>query len=156
MEVHGEKQEKGAQGHEGVAIGLRPLDSKDVPRAWTLDGQRIAIEVDLSIYSSRAILRAAYKFTDRCYVFLGPADRAGALHVVLAPKKPQAPDLMEALVGEFANEAIDQRLRESLADEFGAVQKLIAVQAFAEGNLLDAERDDGDYRADPKGISRRR
>src|SRR5260221_6887034 len=136
--------------------GLRNTQATRQPQAWTLDGQRIGLEVALSVYSTAAVLRAAYKFTDRCYIFLAPGDTPGTLVAVMAPKKPHSAEAVETLVGEFANEALDQRVRESLAREFGPIQSLIAAQAFSEGNLLDPERDEADYRADPRGVGRRR
>jgi len=115
---------------------------------------RVALEVDTTIYGQEAVLRAAYKFTDRCYVFIeGDKIRAGSLIVALTPKASLS---VGALIGEFCNELLDQQVRESLSREFGDIRTLIVAQAFAEGNLLDKERDEGDYLADPLGIGKRR
>jgi His-Xaa-Ser system protein HxsD len=137
-----------------AVAGVRRCEAS--PRAWTLNGQWIALEVDLSIYSAEAIRRAGYKLTDRCFVFLAPGTSEGTLVACLAPKSPQPATYVEELMGEFANEVLDQKLRESLAEEFGPIQALITEQAFGEANLLDPERDEGDYRTDPRGIGRRR
>jgi His-Xaa-Ser system protein HxsD len=138
----------------GLGDGIKSTPPPQL-QAWTLKGTRVALEVDLSIYSLEAIFRAAYKFTDRCYVFLSrdPA-QPGTIAAVLAAKN-QAADL-GAIVGDFANELLDQRLRESLETQFGQVRTLIVAQAFSEGNLLDPIQDDGDYRSDPHGIGGRR
>src|SRR5713226_5212049 len=124
--------------------GVRTVDAPHVPRAWTLDGRRIALALDLSVYSIGAIRAASYKFTDRCYVYLALGDAARTVIAVLAAKDTHASLAVDALLGEFVNEILDQQIRESLAAEFGPLQALIAAQAFAEGNLLDPERDDAD------------
>jgi His-Xaa-Ser system protein HxsD len=125
--------------HKGEATGSQAI----------LD-DRVALEVDASIYSQDAVLRAAYKFTDRCYVFI---EHPGNFVVALTPKDTLA---SRALIGEFCNELLDQQVRESLSREFGDLRTLIVAQAFAEGNLLDKERDEGNYQADPLGIGKRR
>jgi His-Xaa-Ser system protein HxsD len=135
--------------------GVRTVDLAHTPRAWTVDGRRIALELDLSVYSMQAIRAASYKFTDRCYVYLALGATARTVVAVLAAKDARVSLAVNALLGDFFNELLDQQIRESLAAEFGPLQDLIAAQAFAEGNLLDPERDDADYRSDPRGIRRR-
>jgi len=121
----------------------------------TILDTRAAVEVDTTIYSLVAILRAAYKLTNRCYVFVakleGSSDR---VIVTLTPKIEATP--LPAMVGDFCNELLDQQVRESLADEFGDIRTLIVAQAFSEGNLLDTKRDDGDYEADSRETLHRR
>ena len=125
--------------------------SGPAPRAWTLDGERVSIQVDTSIYSIPAVLRAAYKLTDRTYFF---HHREGdQLWATITAKDGQ--HLTQA-VGEFTNELADQQVREILQKDFGPVQALIVAQAFSPTNLLDPARDDGDYRADPRGAGSRR
>jgi His-Xaa-Ser system protein HxsD len=120
--------------------------------AWTLGRRQVALQIDLALYSVDAVMRTAYKFTDRCYLFLSRA--GGSLIAAIVPKRKDAD--LEDLLGQFSNELIDQRLRESLDQQFGQVRTLIVAQAFAEGNLLDPAQDDGDYHADPHGAGRRR
>jgi His-Xaa-Ser system protein HxsD len=103
-----------------------------------------------------SVLRAAYKFTDRWHLFLTrTAEAPGDILAVFTPKSPDG-RIENSLMGEFANELLDQRLRETLEQEFGPLRTMIVAQAFAEGNLLDTDRDDGDYRSDPRGAGRRR
>src|SRR5262245_24880521 len=123
--------------------------------SWGSLDQRVALEVDTSIYGLNAVLRASYKFTDRSYVFIDRDEsRPGTLIVALMLKDPKSDPT--TLLGDFANELLDQQVRESLAREFGDLRTLIVAQAFSEGNLLDPERDEGDYRSDPLGIGKRR
>jgi His-Xaa-Ser system protein HxsD len=111
----------------------------------------VALRVDLSVFAMEAVLRAAHKLTDRCHLFVErPTRRDEHVVVTFRPKGDQA--LLDTTVGEFANELIDQQLREHLAREAGPIREILVAQAFAEGNLLDPNRDDGDYVRDPKGI----
>jgi His-Xaa-Ser system protein HxsD len=115
-------------------------------------GSRAVIEIDTSIYSREAVVRASYKFSDRCHILLDShPERAGHLLVYLDPKTAIAD--LQTIYGEFANELLDQQLREQLEGQFADVRTLIVAQAFAEGNLLDVDRDEGDYVADLHGIA---
>lgn len=105
------------------------------------------VSVDLSFYPLSCVQGAAYRFTDRCHVFLTKSDErpSGALALVLSPKRADCD--LKALVGEFFNELLDQRVRERVREESGQLRELIVAQAFAEGNLLEEVRDahgDGD------------
>lgn len=134
-----------------VAEGMARSEGHTVG-AWTLDRTQVALQVDLALYSVDAVIRAAYKFTDRCYLFLSRS--GGSLIAAIVPKRKDAD--LEDLLGQFSNELIDQRLRESLDQQFGQVRTLVVAQAFAEGNLLDPVQDNGDYQSDPRGAGRRR
>ncbi len=90
--------------------------------------------IDLELYPEDAIFRACYKFTDRCYVRL---ERSGERTVMAEFRAKDGKSDIDAIVGEFANELIDQRLRMDLARETKAVRDLIVSQAFVEG-MLDA------------------
>ncbi len=110
-----------------------------------------ALRVDLSVFSRDAVLRAAYKLTDRCHLFVERESAVGGWLVVTFRPKADRGEL-ETIVGDFSNELIDQQLRERLAREAGPIRQILVAQAFSEGNLLDPDRDDGDYVKDPKGI----
>jgi His-Xaa-Ser system protein HxsD len=120
------------------------------PRVLTIGGAVVAAEVDLSIYSLRTVLRACYKFTNNCYVFIARTEDGSWISVSLRAKGPDKN--LVALVGEFFNELLDQQVRENLEKEMQPVRELIVAQAFAEGNLLDPLRDEGNYEEDPLGI----
>jgi His-Xaa-Ser system protein HxsD len=124
------------------------------PAPFTLGHGSVAVDLSISIYGIDAIFRAAYKFTDRVYIFLAHSEAEGTLVVTLTAKDDRV-DLGLA-VGDFLNELIDQRVRANLEVEAGPIRELIVAQAFSEGNLLDPQRDDGDYQADPLGIGRSR
>lgn len=125
------------------------------PFALAIGTSAVALEVNASLYEPEAIFRAAYRFTDRCYIFLArPPEVPTLISVTLMAKQPVAD--LRALVGEFCNELIDQQIRLALAREVGPLRELIVAQAFSEGNLLDEQRDDGDFESDPLGIGRPR
>ena len=122
--------------------------------AWKLDQAHIAIPVDLQVYSLDAAMRAAYKLTDRCFVFLERDQSSGGLMVFLIARSPSAD--LSPLALEFRNELLDQQLRCRLEEQFRDVRTLIVAQAFSEGNLVDPDADAGDYRDDPLGAGRHR
>jgi His-Xaa-Ser system protein HxsD len=125
------------------------------PMALSIGHSLMALEVDSSLYELDAIYRAAYRFTDRCYIFLARIPETPELVSVTLMGKQPAADL-RPLVGELCNELIDQQIRLALAREAGPLRELIVAQAFSEGNLLDEQRDHGDFESDPLGIGRGR
>ena len=123
--------------------------------AWRLDQAHIAVPVDLLVYSLDAVMRAAYKLTDRCVVFLQRnPENTHELMVFLAGRSPGA-DLSSVAL-ELRNELLDQQVRCRLEAQFNDVRTLIVAQAFSEGNLIDTQAEDGDYLSDPLGAGRHR
>lgn len=133
-------------------MALRIIDSSADPPVQSLGGRTVAIEVDEAIYSVPAVLRASYRMTGSSYVFLHRTSRE-LLTVFLQPKSEEIDSGTEA--GRFSNHLIDEQLRVQIAGETGAIRELVVAQAFAEGNLLDGERDEAESEADPRGIGRR-
>ena len=122
---------------------------------WRLDAAHIAVPVDLTVYSLDAALRAAYKFTDRCFALVQRNPEREGEAVVYLVGRSRSADL-SALALEFQNELLDQQLRCRLEEQFKDVRTLIVAQAFSEGNLIDGDADDGDYRSDPRGAGTNR
>jgi His-Xaa-Ser system protein HxsD len=123
--------------------------------AWRLDAAHIAVPVDLTIYSLDAVMRAAYKFTDRCFCFIERTAGRDTEAIVYIVGRSASSDL-SAFALEFRNELLDQQLRCRLEEQFKDVRTLIVAQAFSEGNLVDADADEGDYRGDPLGAGTHR
>ena len=142
--------------HRGneLATAVRLTPALTLPIWRSEDDRTVAVAVDPAVYSMDAILKAAYKFTGDFYAFVTHSSEVpAAVLVVLRPKKGDAsPDV----AGTFANELVDQQVRCNLDAQFGPLRTMIVAQAFAEGNLLDPARDDGDYLTDPQGAGRRR
>jgi His-Xaa-Ser system protein HxsD len=97
--------------------------------------------IDLELYTADAIFRACYKFTDRCYILL---DRSDERAVTAEFRARDGKSDMHDILGEFANELIDQRLRMDLARETKAVRDLIVEQAFVEAALDTGSEGDSD------------
>ena len=133
-----------------IPVGV--VRSTGHPPFWKHDSAHVALELDAEIYSVDAVLRAAYKFSDRAMWLL---DRnAGRLVVFVVGKRRDAE--VEPVLTDFVNELLDQQLRVRLEQQFGTVRDLIVAEAFSEGNLLDPDRDHGDYKTDPRGAGRGR
>ena len=124
--------------------------------SWQIDVAHQAVPIDLSIYSQQAVIRAAYKLTDRAFILLKREDSSqpGSITAFLMGRTAQAD--LKPVVLEFMNELIDQQLRVQLESQFGDVRTLIVAQAFAEGNLLSPDDEGADNRADPQEARRRR
>ena len=88
--------------------------------------------VDVNIYGPEALYRACYLFTDRCYLFLSQ-DEPTKISVEFRPKPHSA--ALPDVVGAFANELINQRLRADLTRETKAIRELIVGEAFGEAKF---------------------
>jgi His-Xaa-Ser system protein HxsD len=122
--------------------------------SWQLKSSEgeLAIPVDLRVYTQAVLFRVCYLFTDRCYLFLEP-DKTLSVVIVHLSSKSSTDDLA-GIAGEFANELINQRVREDIARETRPIRELIVAQAFAEADLLDRTKSEGSYLDDPKGIAK--
>ncbi len=87
-----------------------------------------------SVYSRRALLRACYWFTDRCYIFVTPAD--GGFNVEIRPKKQDA-TMEDDIIGEFQNALLDYQLRQDVDEQTGKIRELLIAKAIAEAGTLD-------------------
>ncbi len=95
-------------------------------------GEVASLLVDTTLYTPEALFRACYAFTDRCYLFL----KQVSAHEILVEfrRSPSSPALAD-VVGAFANELIDQRVRADIARETRAIRERIVAQAFAEADF---------------------
>jgi len=123
--------------------------------AWRLDQAHIAIPVDLRVYGLDAVLRAAYKFTDRAYLLLERSSETEHEVIVFVVGRSASTDVSSVAL-EFKNELLDQQLRCTLEAQFRDVRSLIVAQAFSEGNLLDPDGDNGDHISDSHRAGRNR
>lgn len=112
----------------------------------------LAISVSLGIYPLETLFRVCYLFTDRCFLFLSPNEDRSAVKVQFAKRIPDCG--LRAVVGEFGNELVNQRVRMDIANETRSIRELIVAQAFAEADLLDRSIPNSDYHSDPKGIAK--
>lgn len=128
---------------------------KPAPLPSGLASGLLALELDSSLYEVEAIFRACFRFTDSCFFYLCRCEEDPRLVVVTLGERRAGMDL-EAIAADLLNEVIDQQLRCQLERDTAPIREMIVAQAFAEGNLLDGDRDEGDYEADPLGIGHSR
>jgi His-Xaa-Ser system protein HxsD len=104
------------------------------------DGTRI-VSFDATVYKPNAIKKAAYKFGGLFYVLITQLDRATEVRL-----KPKAScTSLDALVGDFCNEVLDQELREIVAAETTGVRDLLLALAFSKTTLIEPELETGEY-----------
>jgi His-Xaa-Ser system protein HxsD len=90
---------------------------------------RVALRVDESVYDLDVVMGAAYLFVDRCWVFLDrPADRQ--VQVVLRTREPATRTGLDTLVGEFANELLNQALRKRVSESNAKLREFILAKAL--------------------------
>lgn len=100
------------------------------------DGSGLLAEVDLGVYSMSALLRVAYRFTDRCYLHLQRIDE----HVVEVRFRARSADArMDDVAGAFCNELLDQTLREIIARESEPVRNLVLAHALSRTPFVEPE-----------------
>lgn len=112
------------------------------------DGSAI-VRFQVAVYSLEAILAAAHRVTDRCFVQV-ETDGADWISCRLVSKQSDI-DLAN-LGGDFCNEVLDQQLRARLAEETEGVRRLLLAQAFSRTNILQPELDTVEPTADPQAI----
>lgn len=135
---------------------------------WTTDslGTVACLTVNTSVYSKTAVFKTAYWYTERCYLFLSrPLDLSETIQVEIRPKSTMSSDDLIALCREFANNLIDQEVRQKVIAETGNVRDSLIKKAFFEGsNHLDPNKlssneehvpkADQSYKNDPLKIAR--
>lgn len=92
----------------------------------------LVLRVDRHLYSDEAIFRTCYVFTDRCYLFL---EQAGADLLTVRFRRRNSGVDLTAVLGDFENELISQRLRVSLGRETAEIRKLIVARAFSDATF---------------------
>lgn len=103
-----------------------------------LSGDIITLTVDEQVYSTTALLRAAYWFTDRAYIFISrPTDQSFCVHIKAKPPSLEAPAAvsLQDIAGEFGNALLDYQLREIIEERTGNVRDLIVAKALGEAGL---------------------
>lgn len=101
-------------------------------------GNVLTIEVDPRIYSIPAVLRTAYWFTDRAYIFVSESGE----HTLQVQFKNKPPTLESPVVhsladiaGEFGNALLDHQLREEIEARTGKIRELLVLKALGEADV---------------------
>lgn len=98
-----------------------------------------SFEIDKNLYSEKAVLAAAYRFTDRSYVFVSPNfDAKLEIHVKF--KNPALVNSLQIdILDEFLNELLDQQIRQNIDASCGNLRDLIVRQAFSPIDNIEKE-----------------
>jgi len=100
----------------------------------------VAFTVDERVYSVEAVLRTAYWFTDRAYLFISkPGEYTLRVHLKIKPVSLEAPrqESVSDLAGEFGNALLDNQLREAVEKRTGKIRELLVMKAVAEAGALE-------------------
>jgi His-Xaa-Ser system protein HxsD len=104
------------------------------------DGTRV-LTFESAVYRLSAIKKAAYKFGGLFHLLI--EQHGEVTEVRMKPKDSSAS--VDALVGEFCNEVLDQELREAVAEETAGIRNLLLAQAFSKTSLIDSEMETAEY-----------
>lgn len=88
---------------------------------------KMSLRIDKTIYDREAILKAAYKFSDECYIHIDSID-SNYYAVSFSAKKDNVE--VEPQINEFCNELIDQQIRHNLNNSNRTIKELIIKKAF--------------------------
>ncbi len=86
------------------------------------------IRYDKEFYSKEALLKAAYHFTDKAYVYLGV--EGDFFFVDFAPKDDVSFD-KEKLENEFKNELLAQVIHQTVSKETTVLRELLVARALS-------------------------
>jgi His-Xaa-Ser system protein HxsD len=113
------------------------------------DKDGLFIEVDLEVYGLPALLKVAYKFTDRCFIHLQHRTER-IVEVRFRAKGSQVS--LDVIAGEFCNEVLDQRLREIVARESEPIRNLVLAHALSRVGLANSESESSSPPVDAQKI----
>lgn len=125
---------------------------------WSTDGRTVSFVLAEELYPRDAVYGAAYIFVGRCFVFLSrPAE--GQVEVRLKSKEATDRAGLEGLAGEFANELLNQVVRQRVGESTAQIREYYMAKAFfADSNqtsidALLAELDAEELQEDPLEIA---
>ena len=124
-------------------------ESGTSPAIRQIDANTLVVGFDPSVYRLAAIKKAVYRLGDRLSASIRVA-KNGTIETELI-LVDSSPDI-DRLLGDLCREALDQELREQIAEETAGIRDLLLSQAFSATSLIDREGDEGNYMEDPKGI----
>lgn len=92
---------------------------------------------DVTIYSSEALKKAAYRLMDRCVAEISREE--SAYKVILKALAPKSDLGMDRLRDDFAREVLDQELRLAIKIESEPYRNLILAHVFSRTSLVKNE-----------------
>lgn len=93
-----------------------------------LDAGTIVFSINTMIYPLAAIMKTAYNYTDKYYIFLDYASDT-LIEVQLKPKD-YTDNKLEATVGNFYNELLNQNIRQDIQKNTSHLRQLILGRAL--------------------------
>lgn len=118
------------------------------------------LRIDTHVYSIEIIRRTAFTFVEHCYVFLAWEDEQHMTITLTTKRSGSDESYLKNIAGEFANEALNQSLRDQLMKDTRSLRELIvgralfaAVSQPGPADDLDFLDDDLDFLDDPLGIA---
>lgn len=117
--------------------------------------KELKLVIKEELYSRAAILKAAYVFADRAYIYLD-VPCSGEISIRFRAKRNE--DDLEDIEGEFMNELLQYVLRLQLAQDNQKIREQIIEQAlFAslgkEERILNKQNEKFEFEDDPLGIA---
>ena len=95
---------------------------------YRIEDNKVLFEIDEKIFPREAIFGAAYLFIEHSYIFFSRSVDQKIL-MTLKSKSGEASNL-EALVGEFSNELLNQVLRFRLSESTAKIREYYMARAF--------------------------
>lgn len=86
------------------------------------------VKLRKSFYEQEAVMQAAYKFTDTCFIKIDAVEEGYV--GVWFKSKPQIHINSEFLLCEYCNEVLDQQVRIDLEKRYGTIRDSIYKFAF--------------------------
>ena len=85
-----------------------------------IDGGQLLLEVNKKIYEVEAILKAAYRYNDKCYMHVDSVTE-DVIGVYFKEKETNNADLKE-IADNYCNELIDQQIRSNVGKKYGKIR----------------------------------
>lgn len=106
---------------------------------YVIKDETIAFTINCNIYNRDTIMKVAYLFIDRYYVYLDfIREQPGYMQIELSPKKGVHSKTKEA-AGEFMNELLNQKLRDEIEKKTESVRELVLARALYTSYLDESE-----------------
>lgn len=104
--------------------------SMEVSFGYQIQNDRdVIFEADETLYPLDSIYGVSYLFVARCYVFL-ERNEDQKVRIRLRTKEASTEEALEALVGEFANELLNQVIRFKVGEATAQIREYTMARAF--------------------------
>ena len=112
-------------------MSSEPVEKLDPPVGAEIIGGGACLRLDPSIYPVDLVMRTAYWFTDRVYIYLAwKTPDKGTLSVSFRQKHDEVE--LNTLAWEFLNSLLDQAVRRQVEAETHEIREIVIKKAFSE------------------------